>query len=130
VWSACCIFFGALLLLASTSPDGATLFRVAAATCGIASAVYGFTRARKLGVEAENDGVALIGYVRVRRVAWSEIDKFVMIESWPYAPILLFRDGSRMKTLGLGASGIRHRASLRASHKLVDDLNNLVEESR
>jgi hypothetical protein len=111
-------FVGAL---AGTGP---VLARVLPAALGAGLLAYGGTRGRKIGVDVEETSVLLRGFVHDRRVPLSEVDRFVLEDRWPYGTVLALRDGSQLRTVGLGVSGIRHhQVRVDRARSIVEALN-------
>ena len=124
-----CIVAGSMAALSSTVATSGWSVALGL-VLGLAVVGYGGTYAWKLGVEATSAGVRLHNPMGSRLVPWHEVDRVEMGAGYPYRAWLVMRDGSRTKTWGLGASGVRHQTSLAASRALVDDLNVLVRQHR
>lgn len=70
VWLPAALFFGFLLLLAVASPElGSRLFY--AVLTGAAG--YWLFRARRVGLDITDDGLAIRGQVRTHRFGWDEV---------------------------------------------------------
>jgi hypothetical protein len=107
---------------------GATGGAALAVVCGLLPIAYAGLVAWRIAVEATTEGLVLRSSVRVRRIPWRDVDHVELLETWPYNAWVVKVDGSRVKTLGLGASGFRHKASMARSRQMVHELNEIRSE--
>jgi hypothetical protein len=124
-----CVLVGLMAGLSAATVDG-VFGKTIGLIVGLLLVMYGLTVARKLGVETKDGSVVIHHPLGSRRVAWRAIDHFEMGNGYPWRAWMVLSDGTRLKTWGLGASGLNHRSSMKASQCLVDDLNGLVGQHR
>jgi hypothetical protein len=125
-----CVFVGVLLIAALFSAHADLAAHLAVPALGVVLVLYGVLRARKIGIYTDDAGVVLRGWARDRRFPWAMVQAFEVTEARAYAPFLLLLDGSQIKTLGLGASAVRHSVSMDRTRQLVATLNAEVERHR
>ena len=95
---------------------------------GLAIVLYGATIAWRLGAVATQDYLVLRGPTGSRHLDWHDVDRVDLMERYPFSAYVVMKDGSRIKTTGLGASNIGHKSSMDASRALVRGLNEIRAE--
>jgi hypothetical protein len=74
-------------------------------------------------VYTDEAGVVLRSWFRHRRFDWRSVNRFEVVDGWPYVPTLVLVGGRRVRALGLGPTGVRNHASMEQTRALVADLN-------
>lgn len=118
----------ALLSTISTFQDGRWALGAAIASFGVGVALYGALVLRRVGVQVGRDHIVLRGPLGNQVVPVAEADRFEIGSSWPWRVWLIRKDGSKVMTTGLGASGVQHRRSMEESRRLVGLLNDLLHQ--
>jgi len=120
----------ALLSTISTFGSGRWPLGVVIALFGVGLVGYGGLVLWRVGVELHDDRLILRGPLGTQVVPIAEVDRFEIGQRWPWRAWLVKRDGSILRTTGLGASGVQHRKSLDQTRRLVATLNELLEQRR
>jgi hypothetical protein len=121
--AAYCVAVGVIAVLSSATTSGWRA--VPGLATGLVVIAYAVTFAWRLDVKVNEVGVRLRNPLGSRMIPWAAVNHFEMGHGSPWRASLVLHDGSRTKTWGPGASGVRHRRSLAASQSLVDGLIDL-----
>ncbi len=89
--------------------------------------LYGRLVLWPVGVSITDQGIVLRGALGRRLVRWDAVRCFEVSHQYPWRAFLVVGDGKRLRTTGLGGSGIRHRVSMADSQSMIDELNQLIE---
>jgi hypothetical protein len=125
IYAMLCAITGALSAI-STIVGGRLAIGIAVIVVSVAMFLYGLLVLWRVGVIIDDRVVTLRGAYGTRRIARTRVDHFEIAPTYPWRVWLVLRDGSRIRTTGVGPSGVRHRTSLAASQEMVDELNEVV----
>jgi hypothetical protein len=118
----------ALLSTISTFRSGRWPLGAAIAAFGLGAACYGALVLWLVGVDVAGDRTILRGPLGTQVVPLADAQRFELGRGWPWRVWPVRRDGTAIRTTGLGASGFRHRKSMDESRHLVDTLNGLLDQ--
>jgi len=113
----------ALLSTISTFQSGRWPVGLGVGVVAVSGIAYGWLVLWRVGVAVNDESIILHGPLGRRAIAVEDAERFELVTGWPWRARLIMRDGTRVKVTGLGASGVRHRASMVESQEVVRDLN-------
>jgi hypothetical protein len=125
------IFYAIVPLGLVAAVVGATGGAALAVACGLLPLVLASLLAWRASIEATADGLVLHDVIQIRRIPWNQVDHIELSHGfWTFRVVtVIARNGSRIKSVGLGVGGWGRRSARRSDRHIVDELNRLHSEA-